>query len=57
MLYCLGRADEAFDDLEKAFARRAIDLPDIRTSLAMGRIRADPRWVSIETRMGLRDLR
>jgi TolB-like protein/Tfp pilus assembly protein PilF len=56
ILYCLGRADEAFDNLEKAFARRAIDLPDIRTGFAMGKIRADPRWASIETRMGLRDL-
>ena len=56
--YCLGRHDEAFENIEKAFARRAIDLPDIRTSLLpyVAEFRADPRWVSIETRMGLRDL-
>jgi TolB-like protein/Flp pilus assembly protein TadD len=53
ILYCLGRADEAFENLEKAYQRRAIDLPDIRTNLAMERLRKDPRWATIETRMGL----
>jgi TolB-like protein len=55
--YCLGRHDEAFQNLEKAFERRAIDLPDVRTSLPpyAVELRADPRWTSIESRMGLRD--
>jgi Flp pilus assembly protein TadD len=56
ILYSLGRHDEAFEHLEKAYARRSIDLPDIRLIPEMGELRADPRWISLETRMGLRDL-
>jgi TolB-like protein/Tfp pilus assembly protein PilF len=54
--YHLGMHDEAFINLERAFGRRAIDLPDIISIPEMSDLRSDPRWVSIETRMGLRDL-
>jgi TolB-like protein/Tfp pilus assembly protein PilF len=53
ILYNLGREDEAFDNLERAYKRRAIDLPDVRTTATMSKLRADPRWISIEKRMGL----
>lgn len=54
ILHCLGRKDEAFDHIEKAFARKAIDLPDVRTDPVFSRLRSDPRWESVEARMGLR---
>ncbi len=57
ILYALGRKDEAFDNLESAFKRKEIDLPDIRLIPEMNGLRADPRWVSIETRMGLKKTR
>jgi adenylate cyclase len=53
--YCLGRSQEAFDNLERAFARRAIDLGDIRLIPGIEGLRNDPRWISIEHRMGLRN--
>jgi tetratricopeptide (TPR) repeat protein len=53
LLFNLGRHDEAFENLEKAFERRAIDLPDIRLWPHVGKLLADPRWKSIEKRMGL----
>jgi adenylate cyclase len=53
LLFNLGRHDEAFENLEKAFERRAIDLPDIRVWPHVGKLLADPRWKSIEKRMGL----
>src|SRR5438093_1114359 len=56
ILYGLGRRDEAFDNLETAYKRREIDLPDIRMIPEMSELRADPRWTSIENRMGLRDM-
>jgi TolB-like protein/Flp pilus assembly protein TadD len=56
ILYSLGRQDEAFDNLEKAYERRAIDLPDVRLMPYMSALRAEPRWISIESRMGLREL-
>jgi tetratricopeptide (TPR) repeat protein len=56
ILYGLGRKDEAFDNLETAYKRREIDLPDIRMIPEMSELRADPRWTSIENRMGLRDM-
>ena len=55
ILFNLGRKDEAFENLETAFERREIDLPDIRMIPEMSKLRADPRWISIEERMGLRD--
>jgi len=53
ILFCLGRRDEAFVSLEKAFKRKEIDLPDIRLIPEMVDLRADPRWAHIEKRMGL----
>jgi TolB-like protein/Flp pilus assembly protein TadD len=53
--YSLGRHDEAFEDIERAYQRRAIDLADIRMIPELDKLRADPRWISIETRMGLRN--
>lgn len=53
ILYNLGRRDEAFDNLERAYDRRAIDLPDVRLWPHLGDLRADSRWISIEKRMGL----
>ena len=55
ILYSLGRKDEAFDNLETAYKRKEIDLPDIRLIPEMSELRADQRWASIEDRMGLRD--
>jgi hypothetical protein len=52
-LFRLGRSEEAFLKLEKAYRRRAIDLPDIRLIPEMADLRQDLRWVSIETRLGL----
>jgi tetratricopeptide (TPR) repeat protein len=54
--YCLGKENEAFENLEKAFRRKSIDLPDVRLWSGMDNLRADPRWVSIEARMGLRNV-
>ena len=53
ILYNLGRDSEAFDNLERAYERRAIDLPDVRVAVNYGKLRADPRWISIEKHMGL----
>jgi len=55
ILYSLGRKDEAFANLETAYKRKEIDLPDIRLIPEMSELRADQRWASIEDRMGLRD--
>ncbi len=55
ILYNLGRHDEAFDNLERAYERRAIDLPDVRVWPHSSEIRSEPKWISIESRMGLRN--
>jgi hypothetical protein len=52
VLHCLGERDRAFEHLEQAYERRAIDLPDIRMMQHMKELRADPRWISLERRMG-----
>lgn len=51
--YVLGRTDEAFENLNRAFEQKAIDLPEIRLWPEMDRLRSDPRWLSIEDKMGL----
>jgi len=53
ILFALGRRDEAFENLEEAYERKAIDLPDVRKMPEMNELRADPRWIYIETQMGL----
>ena len=54
ILHSLGRKDEAFDSLEQACQRREIDLPYIRLWPQARGLLADPRWISLEGRMGLR---
>jgi len=51
--YALGRQDDAFENLEIAYKRRAIDLGDILMMPAMKELRRDSRWISIQSRMGL----
>lgn len=53
--FALGDLEGAFKNLEEAFERRSIDLPEIRLLPEMSALRLDPRWISIETRMGLRN--
>ena len=55
VLFSLGRRDEAFVNLEKAYKRKEIDLADIRLIPEMIDLRADPRWALIEKKMGLRE--
>jgi len=52
-LDALGRRDEAFARLEEAYRRRAIDLVEVRLIPELASLREDPRWKSIEARMGL----
>jgi len=52
--YALGNLDEAFENLNQAFERKSIDLPEIRLMPEMERLRSDSRWLAIESRMGLR---
>jgi len=56
LLSALERDDEALAFLEEAYRARAIDLPDVRLIPQLDRLRADPRWRSIEQRMGLSPL-
>jgi adenylate cyclase len=56
VLYALGDQARAFDLFESAFKRKAIDLSDIRIVPGTEELRADPRWISIEKRMGLSKL-
>ena len=56
LLSALERDDEAFAFLEEAYRARAIDLPDVRLIPQLDGLRADPRWRSIEQRMGLSPL-
>jgi len=56
ILHSLGRKDEAFANLEQAYQRREIDLPYIRLWPHARGLLADPRWLSLEGRMGLRDV-
>jgi len=53
ILFALDRRDEAFARLEEAYRRRAIDLVEIRLVPELAPLREDPRWRSIEARMGL----
>lgn len=57
LLFLLGRTDEAFADLERAFDRKAIDIVDVRLVPELERLRNDARWRSIERRMGLEPIR
>ncbi|TLY02420.1 MAG: tetratricopeptide repeat protein [Thaumarchaeota archaeon] len=48
----VGRRDEAFERLELAYEEREGGLAGIRRNLEMNELRKDPRWTSIEGRMG-----
>ena len=49
----LGRKDEAFRSLERAFANRDEDLPYIKTDPKMADLRSDPRFHDLLRRMRL----
>jgi tetratricopeptide (TPR) repeat protein len=49
----LGRRDEAFAILEKAFATRNSQLPQIAVDPAFDSMRSDPRFQDLVRRMGL----
>jgi TolB-like protein/Tfp pilus assembly protein PilF len=49
----IGKRDEAFERLEIAYQGRAGDLLRIRVAPEMSELKKDPRWLSIEGRMGL----
>jgi adenylate cyclase len=52
VLESLGRRDEAFKRLEIAYSERAGDLAGVRVRPEMSQLSKDPRWASIESRMG-----
>jgi TolB-like protein/predicted negative regulator of RcsB-dependent stress response len=54
VLLSLGRANEAFGYLEKVDADRSSRVLYIRLWPWLNEFRRDPRWISIEARMGLR---
>ena len=49
----VGRRDEAFEHLELAYEERDGRLASVRRNPEMNELRKDPRWTSIEGRMGL----
>ena len=53
VLFGLGRSDEAFEYLEKAFLARSSHLFYFRNFPWFEKFRADPRWASLERRIGL----
>jgi len=53
LLFSLERSDEAFEYLDKAFEERSSQLFYFRNSPWFEKIRADPRWASLERRIGL----
>jgi TolB-like protein/class 3 adenylate cyclase/Tfp pilus assembly protein PilF len=53
-LFGAGSTDEAFDYLERAHEERANSIPYIRVFPWYREFRKDPRWASLEKRMGLR---
>ncbi len=53
VLFSLGRSDEAFEYLDKAFEERSSSLFYFRNFPWFEKFRADPRWASLEKRIGL----
>jgi len=51
--FILGRVDEAFGHLERAVEDKSNRVVELRFHPLMGSLRADPRWASLEERMGL----
>ena len=54
VLFGLERRDEAFEYLDKAFEEHSSSLFYFRSFPWFEKFRADPRWASLEKRMGLR---
>ena len=50
--YGLGDSGEAFEFLERAYLQRDVDLADIRSIPETRELCQDPRWISLESRMG-----
>ena len=53
VLFGLERRDEAFEYLDKAMEERSTRLFYLRNLPWFGKFRADPRWASLEKRIGL----
>jgi adenylate cyclase len=53
VLFGLGKSDEAFEHMEKAFEERSSGLFYFRNFPWFEKFRADPRWGSLEKRIGL----
>jgi tetratricopeptide (TPR) repeat protein len=53
VLFGLERRDEAFEYMDKAFEEHSIGLFQFRNFPWFEKFRADPRWASLEKRMGL----
>jgi adenylate cyclase len=53
VLFGLERSDEAFNYMEKAFEEHSIGIFYFRSFPWFEKFRADPRWASLEKRMGL----
>jgi Flp pilus assembly protein TadD len=49
----VGRTDEAFDHLEKAFWERSSAILYFRHLPGTSQVLKDPRWISLEERIGL----
>ena len=56
VLYVLGRDNEAFTILEHEYRRRSSWLAMIRWFPFLADLRRDPRWIALETRMGLTEV-
>jgi TolB-like protein/Flp pilus assembly protein TadD len=56
VLYVLGRDNEAFTILEQEYRRRSSWLAMIRWFPFLADLRRDPRWIALETRMGLTEV-
>ena len=50
---CLGDKEQAFRWLEKAYAEKADQLPDIKAEFCLDSLRSDPRYADLLRRMGL----
>ena len=53
VLFGLGKSDEAFEYMDRALEERSAGLFYFRNSPWLEKFRADPRWASLERRMGL----
>jgi tetratricopeptide (TPR) repeat protein len=49
----LGRTDEAFEWLEKAYTARNPNMPNLKVAVWLDPVRADPRYTDLVRRVGL----